>query len=132
MLTYELLTGASPFTVEGEKNIPAEISKRILKSNPPIPRFFSKIAKDFILKLLIKQPSKRLGANGANEVKAHQFFEGVNWDDLAQKKVPAPFKPIIASELDTGNFAEEFTKQIPTDSPAIIPNCENVFRVCSL
>lgn len=27
VLCYELLTGASPFTVEGEKNIPSEISK---------------------------------------------------------------------------------------------------------
>ena len=27
VLTYELLTGASPFTVEGEKNTQSEISK---------------------------------------------------------------------------------------------------------
>ena len=37
VLTYELLTGASPFTVEGEKNVPADISKRILKSQPSKP-----------------------------------------------------------------------------------------------
>lgn len=132
VLTYELLTGASPFTVEGEKNIPADISKRILKSQPPIPRFFSKNAKDFILKLLVKLPSKRLGNSGANEVKSHLFFDGTNWDDLLNKKVQAPFKPSICNELDTNNFAEEFTKQAPTDSPAVIPstaNSENLFRV---
>ena len=131
MLTYELLTGASPFTVEGEKNIPSDISKRILKSQPPMPRFFSKHAKDFILKLLNKTPSKRLGASGANEVKSHLFFEGIKWDDLLKKKVPAPFKPNICNELDTTNFADEFTKQIPTDSPALVPasvNGENLFR----
>lgn len=130
VLTYELLTGASPFTVEGEKNIPADISKRIIKSQPPIPRFFTKNTKDFILKLLNKQPSKRLGANGAIEVKQHPFFEGIKWDDLLNKKIQPPFKPNISNELDTTNFAEEFTKQIPTDSPAIIPNTtENLFRV---
>jgi ribosomal protein S6 kinase alpha-5 len=37
VLTYELLTGASPFTVEGEKNTQQEISRRILKTTPPIP-----------------------------------------------------------------------------------------------
>ena len=132
VLTYELLTGASPFTVEGEKNVPSDISKRILKSQPPMPRSFSKNAKDFIVKLLNKTPSKRLGASGAGEVKAHPFFDSINWDDLANKRIPAPFKPNICNELDTTNFADEFTKQVPADSPALIPNgnnCENLFRV---
>lgn len=132
VLAYELLTGASPFTVEGEKNIPADISKRILKSQPPMPRFFTKHTKDFILKLLTKQPSKRLGAQGAQEVKAHPFFEQIKWDDLVKKKCTPPFKPQIRNELDTTNFADEFTRQAPTDSPALVPaapNCENLFRV---
>ncbi|CAF0970742.1 unnamed protein product [Brachionus calyciflorus] len=132
VLTYELLTGASPFTVEGEKNIPADISKRILKSQPPIPRTFTKNTKDFVLKLLIKQPAKRLGSNGANEVKSHSFYDSLNWVDLLNKKVKPPFKPNICNELDTTNFAEEFTKQIPNDSPAILPpnnlNSDNIFR----
>ena len=42
VLTYELLTGASPFTVEGEKNTQQEISKRILKCEPPMPDFLSR------------------------------------------------------------------------------------------
>jgi ribosomal protein S6 kinase alpha-5 len=130
VLTYELLTGSSPFTLDGEKNVPADISKRILKCQPVIPRSFSKRSKDFILKLLNKVPSKRLGANGANEVKSHPFFDNINWDDLAHKRVPAPFKPIICNELDTNNFADEFTRQRATDSPAILPplNDENLFR----
>jgi ribosomal protein S6 kinase alpha-5 len=128
VLTYELLTGASPFTIEGEKNVPADISKRILKTQPPMPRIFSKHTKDFITKLLNKMPNKRLGANGASEVKAHPFFESINWVDLANKRIPPPFKPSICNELDTTNFAEEFTRQAPTDSPAIVPNCENLFR----
>ena len=120
VLTYELLTGASPFTVEGEKNIPADISKRIMKAQPPMPRSFSKSAKDFILKLLNKHPTKRLGggAHGAQEVKAHAFFDAMQWDDLLHKRVPVPFKPSISGELDTNNFADEFTRQVPTDSPA--------------
>jgi ribosomal protein S6 kinase alpha-5 len=131
-LTYELLTGASPFTVEGEKNIPPEISKRILKSQPPIPRSFTKHVKDFILKLLNKQPSRRLGANGADEVKHHPFFDSIVWPDLLAKRMPPPFRPNISNELDTNNFSDEFTKQTPFDSPALIPptatNSENLFR----
>lgn len=75
---------------------------------------------------------KRLGANGAQEIKSHPFFDSLNWSDLAAKKIPAPFKPNIRGELDTNNFADEFTRQELTDSPAIVPtvnNAENLFRV---
>lgn len=47
--------------------------------------------------------------------------QGLTWDDLAQKKVPSPFKPELKSELDVGNFAEEFTGMDPVYSPASTP-----------
>ncbi|KAK3093541.1 hypothetical protein FSP39_017025, partial [Pinctada imbricata] len=121
VLTYELLTGASPFTVDGEKNTQSEISRRILRAQPPMPREFSQEVRDFILKLLVKNPEKRLGARGADE--------GLNWVDLAERKVPAPFVPKISHELDVGNFATEFTDMAATDSPAIVPmNMEKMFK----
>uniref|UniRef100_UPI00398E4383 ribosomal protein S6 kinase alpha-5-like n=1 Tax=Pristiophorus japonicus TaxID=55135 RepID=UPI00398E4383 len=48
--------------------------------------------------------------------------QGINWDDLVAKKIPAPFKPVIRSEMDVGNFAEEFTEMEPTYSPASLPH----------
>lgn len=50
------------------------IFRRILKSVPPIPKSFSPEVTDFILRLLTKEPEKRLGAGGAEEVKKHPFF----------------------------------------------------------
>ena len=131
VLTYELLTGASPFTVEGEKNTQQEISKRILKSEAPMPGFLSDDVKDFILKLLVKDPRKRLGGgiSDAEDVKTHRFFRTVNWDDLLQKNIPAPFVPKIRGDTDVSNFSEEFTNMNPVDSPGIIPpNVEKVFK----
>ncbi|CAN7999602.1 unnamed protein product, partial [Ixodes hexagonus] len=127
VLTYELLTGASPFTVEGERNNQAEISKRILKSQPPIPENMSADVKDFIQKLLVKDPRKRLGGgiDDALELKKHRFFKGLNWDDLAEKKIGAPFVPKITGELDVSNFAEEFTSMVPADSPALVPSSDD-------
>jgi ribosomal protein S6 kinase alpha-5 len=61
VLTYELLTGASPFTIEGDKNTQQDISKRIINADPMMPEMLSPEVKDFILKLLIKDPRKRLG-----------------------------------------------------------------------
>ncbi|PIK47185.1 putative ribosomal protein S6 kinase alpha-5, partial [Apostichopus japonicus] len=132
VLTYELLTGASPFTVEGEKNSQGEISRRILNVNPPMPHKFSKEARDFISKLLVKEPGRRLGAGptGIEEIRRHPFFNSLNWTELAGKKVPAPFQPHINSELDVSNFAEEFTSLSPAYSPAAVPKTADarVFR----
>uniref|UniRef100_A0A8D0DRD2 Ribosomal protein S6 kinase n=1 Tax=Salvator merianae TaxID=96440 RepID=A0A8D0DRD2_SALMN len=123
VLMYELLTGASPFTVDGERNSQADISRRILKSEPPYPQEMSPSAKDIIQNLLMKDPKKRLGSGsgGAEEIKQHPFFQKINWNDLAAKKLPAPFKPVIRDELDVSNFAEEFTEMDPTYSPAATP-----------
>lgn len=115
VLTYELLTGASPFTVDGERNTQAEISKRILKNQPPIPDHLSDAARDFILRLLVKDPSKRLGGgqSDASQLKSHPFLATINWNLLAQRKLKAPFKPKIKHELDVSNFADEFTSMVP-------------------
>uniref|UniRef100_A0A2K6UHX6 non-specific serine/threonine protein kinase n=1 Tax=Saimiri boliviensis boliviensis TaxID=39432 RepID=A0A2K6UHX6_SAIBB len=119
ILLFELLTGASPFTLEGERNTQAEVSRRILKCSPPFPPRIGPVAQDLLQRLLCKDPKKRLGAGpqGAQEVQNHPFFQGLDWVALAARKIPAPFRPQIRSELDVGNFAEEFTRLEPVYSP---------------
>uniref|UniRef100_A0A8D3CGS9 non-specific serine/threonine protein kinase n=1 Tax=Scophthalmus maximus TaxID=52904 RepID=A0A8D3CGS9_SCOMX len=125
ILMFELLTGASPFTLEGERNSQSEVSKRILRCDPPFPSMIRATAQDLLKKLLVKDPHKRLGSGprGAEDIKAHPFFKKLNWADLAQKKLPSPFKPELKSELDVGNFAEEFTGMDPVYSPANCSTC---------
>jgi protein-serine/threonine kinase len=54
-----------------------------------------------------------LGANGgASELKSHPFFEDIDWDSLAKKKVVPPFKPQLKGELDVSNFDPEFTNAL--------------------
>ncbi|XP_042705677.1 ribosomal protein S6 kinase alpha-4 isoform X2 [Chrysemys picta bellii] len=131
ILIFELLTGASPFTLEGEKNTQAEVSRRILKCQPPFPTVIGPVARDLLQKLLCKDPKKRLGSgpNGAQDIKEHPFFKGLDWVELAARRVKAPFKPIVRSELDVRNFAEEFTRLEPVYSPAgTPPNLDRVFQ----
>uniref|UniRef100_A0A8C4NK21 Ribosomal protein S6 kinase n=1 Tax=Dicentrarchus labrax TaxID=13489 RepID=A0A8C4NK21_DICLA len=131
VLMYELLTGGSPFTVDGDENSHTDIAKRISKKDPPFPKDMGPLAKDVIQRLLIKDPKKRLGSgpSGAENVKKQPFYQKINWEDLAAKKVPAPFKPVIRDELDVSNFAEEFTEMDPTYSPAALPqNCDRIFQ----
>ena len=44
----------------------------------------------------------RLGANGAEEIKKHPFFKGIDWDKLRSKK--APFTPQLTGPTDTRYF----------------------------
>ncbi|XP_039964545.1 chromosomal serine/threonine-protein kinase JIL-1 [Bactrocera tryoni] len=131
VLTYELLTGASPFTVVEQQNSQVDISRRIQKVDPVLPATLNDTVKDFILKMLHKDPKKRLGGNSKNaaEIKKHPFFKGIDWDELKSKRRKAPFKPNLDSEDDTQNFSEEFTKQPVIDSPAPVPvNTHRLFR----
>lgn len=130
VLTYELLTGASPFTIEGERNTQSDISRRILKTDPPM-RGMGPEVKDFIERLLVKDPKRRLGGNkaDANDLKSHPFFRKLNWSLLEQRKIRPPFVPTIKNELDTSNFSDEFTKQPASDSPVEPPpNHERLFK----
>ena len=136
VLTYELLTGASPFTVEGEKNTQQEISRRILKTEPPIPSHLNPTVRNFITHLLVKDPRQRLGGGprDAKELKEHAFFRkapsSFSWEALKNRTITPPFVPRITHELDTSNFSDEFTKMVAADSPAVVPpNYDKVFRV---
>ncbi len=104
--------------------------RRIVKNQPLIPNHISKIAKDFILKLLMKNPKRRLGAKGLEDVKRHPFFgPDIDWNAIAEKRVQAPIKPKLKDEMDTSNFADEFTRLPITDSPGLAPPTESLFRV---
>lgn len=135
MLTYELLTSASPFTVDGEKNTQHDISQRILKKAPMIPNHLSPTVRDFLVRLLVKDPRQRLGGGpgDAKELKEHPFFRKApapfSWQALEKRQIPPPFVPRITHELDTSNFSDEFTKMIAADSPAVVPpNYDKIFR----
>ena len=47
-----------------------------------------------ILVKLINDPEIRLGANGADEIKNHPFFRGIDWNHIKETLTP-PFVPEI-------------------------------------
>lgn len=91
---YELLVGAPPY-YDAEK----EVLKENIKRAPlKIPRFLSQEARDLIIKLLIRNPKKRLGSSeDAKEIKNHPCFSDIDWDDCYNKKLTPP-KPLVIHE----------------------------------
>lgn len=60
--------------------------------------------------MLQKDRKKRLGQiNDVDEVLSHPFFNGLNLDDLLEKKIEAPFVPTIKDIKDLSNFDSSIT-----------------------
>ena len=71
-LIYEMLTGIPPFYCK-DNNL---LFDAIINNEPEYPEYLSNEVIDLIQKLLIKNPDKRLGSNGADEIKNHIFLMG--------------------------------------------------------
>ena len=70
--------------------------QRILRDPLLFPPDMSHDAKSVMTGLLQRDPSMRLGHNGADEIKRHPFFaRHVDWKMLLAKKIQPPFKPSV-------------------------------------
>ncbi len=85
ILCYELLFGIPPFYDKSIDKIFDLISSTQLSF--PNYKFISNDTKDFIVKLLEKNPEKRLGYNqGYDVIISHPFFNRVNADKIIKKE----------------------------------------------
>lgn len=114
VLLYEMLTGLPPFYDENTN----EMYRKILQEPLTFPShdIVPPAARDLLTKLLDRDPQRRLGANGAAEIKAHHFFANIDWRKLLQRKYEPTFKPRVTDPTDTDNFDREFTSEAPQDS----------------
>ncbi|CAK64069.1 unnamed protein product (macronuclear) [Paramecium tetraurelia] len=116
ILIYELLVGAPPY-YDSEKEV---LKENIKKAPLRIPKSLSQEAKDIIIKLLIRDPKKRLGCKeDAKEIKNHPWFNDIDWQDCYNKKLQPP-KPLVFhrpqdprkitfSKISTKNKLEDWT-----------------------
>jgi serine/threonine protein kinase len=109
ILVFEMLSGMPPFFDENSNKM-----YRMVINDPVVfPGHMSPQAKDLIGKLLEKNPALRLGSGeeDVEEIKAHPFFNGINWDALLKKEIEPEWKPALKGDLDVTNFDEEFTAE---------------------
>lgn len=101
VIFFEMVVGYPPFYADEPKITCQRILnwKRTFKI--PEEANLSPEAQDLINKL-VTDKSTRLGANGANEIKNHPFFTGIDWDGLRNQ--PAFWIPQADSEVDARNF----------------------------
>ncbi|KAL5068386.1 hypothetical protein RYX36_019273 [Vicia faba] len=109
-IMYEMLVGYPPFYSDEPMLTCRKIVNWRNYLKFPEEAKLSAEAKDLISRLLCNV-EQRLGTRGADEIKAHPWFKGVEWDKLYQMK--AAFIPEVNDELDTQNFEkfEELDRQ---------------------
>lgn len=115
VVMYEMMCGRLPFYSRDHE----VLFELILVEEIKFPARLSEVAKSLLSGLLTKDPSKRLGGGlgDAEEVKKHQFFDPISFQDLYDKKIPTPFKPEIKDETDVSNFDPDFTTEQPQLTP---------------
>ncbi|ODV85848.1 hypothetical protein CANARDRAFT_27930 [[Candida] arabinofermentans NRRL YB-2248] len=112
VLLYEMLTSLPPYYDE-DVNV---MYRKILNDPLVFPQDIDTNTKDIITRLLDRDPKKRLGYNGVEEIKSHPFFADIDWDKLNNKGYIPPYKPQVKDSTDISNISSEFTDERPMDS----------------
>lgn len=109
VLLFEMTTGYLPF--DGDTQI--EVYKNINEGKIKIPKFVPKVTKDLILKLLKKEKNERIGSleGGVNDIKTHPFFEGIDWNEVALRRIQSP----LITNIDNEGTSKYFNV-VSTDS----------------
>jgi hypothetical protein len=94
------LTGAPPFVDEN----PFAVYEKILQGNVEFPETIDSRTRDFLRRLLTVDRTRRLGAGGSGEVKAHSVFEGVLWEGFMARTAEPPWVPTLEGDDDTCCF----------------------------
>ena len=72
--------------------------QRILSDPLNFPPDISSEARSVMTGLLQRDPQRRLGNHGGDEIKRHPFFARyIDWSRLMAKKIQPPFKPSVVS-----------------------------------
>ena len=111
-----MIAGLPPFYDRNRQTM----YRKILEAEIEPPAFMSPDALDLCQKMLIRDPTRRLGYDGADALKAHPFFKSIDWDALERRAVRPPWVPNVTSSTDTSNISSEFTSEPAgvTPSPA--------------
>ncbi|BFZ18871.1 hypothetical protein BsWGS_21911 [Bradybaena similaris] len=117
-MLYKLLKGHSPFRQHKTKD-KHEIDRMTMTMNVDLPDSMSIEMKTLLEGLLRRDVEDRLGCRGrgAQEVKEHPFFRGLDWVQVYLQKYTPPLIPPkgevnAADAFDIGSFDEEDTKGI--------------------
>ncbi|KAL1129164.1 hypothetical protein AAG570_013695, partial [Ranatra chinensis] len=101
-IIYQMISGLPPFRSRSEY----AIFQKIIKLEYEFPDGFCPKAKDLVQKLLVLNPKERLGSNDSGgkymSIRNHEFFNGIDWDNLPTTSPPAIHPHVLPLSGDGG------------------------------
>ena len=116
-ILYEMVCGSVPFYSSNFKsNIKNKENELIFHE------YFSDELKDLLLKLLNKNPYKRIGLSNKDELKNHPWFKDIDWDKLSRKGINSPLNLVVMKK----EIEENYNYIINEEKDENIINNENI------
>jgi len=110
VMIYRFLCGKKPFQSkrrhhnrrhgenrqENQRRRTTELDRNVVEMEPDFPsQYFVPQAKSILKGLLCKNPTKRMGANGIDEIKQHPWFDSIDFGLLEAGYLDPPFVPSL-------------------------------------
>ena len=112
---FYLIFKIYPYKVKLENNV-TEVTINYTVKN------YSQNCIDFLNKLLISEPKKRIGFKDINELKNHSCFEGFNWNKFVKKTMNSPFN------LTENDFDQSFCIKVDIISDEYLMRYKSNFK----
>lgn len=128
ILIHEMLAGYPPYFHDDAFQVYQMVLNQKVKTET-LPDHFETHAKELLKKLLQKEVSVRIGSskNGAEDIKKHKWYRGLNWAALYNKQLAPPSDPGVAIEVpkvdgitDTSNF-DRYPGSAEENGPTLEP-----------
>ncbi len=122
-LIYETLAGAPPFY---SRNL-HEMYRSILCGDLRWPPSIGKAARAMLEGLLVRDPLRRLGAQGTAQIQRQKFFKPLDFRQVLARDYKPLFQPTLVGAspsvqaLDTTNFDSSFTGEVACDAEVDVP-----------
>jgi len=110
VMIYRFLCGKKPFQSkkrhhnrrhgenrqENQRRRTTELDRNVVEMEPDFPsQYFVPQAKSILKGLLCKNPERRMGANGIDEIKQHPWFDSIDFGLLEAGYLDPPFVPSL-------------------------------------
>ncbi|TBU07498.1 protein kinase domain-containing protein [Hamiltosporidium magnivora] len=110
IILFEMMVGSTPFAAKSYE----KVVFKMLNDTINYPSFIDEETKDLLIRLLDKYKFRRIGHNYNDRylIRTHQFFNGINWISLSQKKIRPPITIKVDPLADKKNgkkVSEMFT-----------------------
>lgn len=105
VLIYEMIIGESPFHVHGLGR--TALIERACRAKYSVEGKCSVEAADLISGMLCLNPQDRIGClecNGVEEIRHHAWFKDIDFTQLVEKMITAPWSPVLKNQFDNEYF----------------------------